>query len=248
MKKTYAVLNFLTALLVNIWNMYTANFGLFGKKVGELSNVHDTLFTPANYAFSIWGVIFLALFGFSCFHLWRVFLSPKDDSFVGDIGPWFIISNILNCFWVWVWLSQWPLVSVFVILALLFSLVKIIRSIRIKINDAPVEVLAFVWWPLLLYTGWINVASIANISAYFTILEWNGGSSGPELWAIGALSLLTVINLFLLLRGHFRIFAFSGIWGLIGIAVKNWTSAPQVGYFALSLRFTHLYTSSDSGD
>ena len=61
MKKVYAVLNLVIALAVIAWNGLS-NTGVIGDKtVGDVSDDLNNLFTPAGYAFSIWGIIFLGL-------------------------------------------------------------------------------------------------------------------------------------------------------------------------------------------
>ena len=64
MKRTLQILNivaFIAVLLVN----YLSNTGRMNNTtIGEVSARVDTLFTPAPYAFAIWGVIYLFLLAF----------------------------------------------------------------------------------------------------------------------------------------------------------------------------------------
>jgi len=40
--------------------------------------------------------------------------------------------------------------------------------------DAPISVIAFLWWPFVFYSGWVTVASIANVSSYLVKIGWDG--------------------------------------------------------------------------
>ena len=86
MKKAYAVLNFV-ALVVTIFFNYLSNTGAIGgKTIGNVSDELNTLFTPAGYAFAIWGLIYLLLLGFAIYGLRAAFKSAKDDSFLEKTG------------------------------------------------------------------------------------------------------------------------------------------------------------------
>ena len=63
-----------------------------GKTIGGVSDNIKSLFTPAGYAFSIWGLIYLFLLGFAIYQGKSLFKKGADDSFVEKIGFWFIIS------------------------------------------------------------------------------------------------------------------------------------------------------------
>ena len=42
------------------------------------------------------------------------------------------------------------------------------------LTDPPLRTIASVWWPFCLYSGWITVALLANISAWLVKVQWNG--------------------------------------------------------------------------
>ena len=61
MKKAYALINTVVVLAVIFWNYWSNTGAINGHTVGELSDKYANLFTPAGYAFAIWGLIFLGL-------------------------------------------------------------------------------------------------------------------------------------------------------------------------------------------
>ena len=65
MKKFYSLLNTFVVFVLIYWNYWSNSGGINGKTVGELSDEYANLFTPAGYAFAIWGIIFIGLIVFS---------------------------------------------------------------------------------------------------------------------------------------------------------------------------------------
>ena len=106
MKKFYAITNLLVVIGLIYWNYYVNVNGINGNTVGSLSDQYDNLFTPANYAFSIWGLIFLGLLALCIFQVKKVFFDKKDDHFVLLIGPLLIIANVANVLWLDLWLNE----------------------------------------------------------------------------------------------------------------------------------------------
>src|SRR5690625_131887 len=93
MKKQLQILNGL-ALLLTITINYLSNTGIFnGNTIASVSKQYNNLFTPAGYAFSIWGLIYLGMLGFVIYFGRSLFISvTKEDKSVEQIGWWFIIS------------------------------------------------------------------------------------------------------------------------------------------------------------
>ena len=99
MKKQLQIANGFFLIFTVIFN-YLSNTGSFtGKTIGNVSNQYHNLFTPAGYAFSIWGIIYLLLLGFVIYTGRSLFNPAKNevDGFVEKIGWWFVISCVANC-------------------------------------------------------------------------------------------------------------------------------------------------------
>lgn len=233
MKKLYAVLNLLSSIGIIYWNYYTVVHGVNGNDVGEVSDRYQNLFTPAGYAFSIWGIIFLGLLALSVFHIRRAFFSNKESKFIEQTGPWFFLANIFNGLWVWFWLTERTEITPLIMVGLLVCLVIIILRTNMERWDAPIEVIAFQWWPICLYAGWITVALIANTTAVLVKTGWSGGPLNEATWAIIMIVVATLVNLLMIFRRNMREFAAVGMWALVAIAVKQWENEPSVAYTAL---------------
>lgn len=218
--------------IIIFWNYWVNVRGINGNTVSSLSSEYENLFTPAGYAFSIWGIIFLALFAQSIFFISRAFSPVKDSDFLSQIGPYLIMANVGNGLWVYMWLMEFTGLSVVVMLGILASLVIVILNTNMERWNAPRPTIFWLWWPIAIYSGWIAVATIANISAYLGKTGWTGGFSELT-WAIIMIIVAVVLNLFMILTRNLREFACVGIWALVAIAVRHWGSMPAIQWTAL---------------
>lgn len=231
-KKAYAIINSTLILLVIFWNYWANKSTINGNTVGELSDKYNSLFTPAGYAFSIWGAIFLGLIVHGVYQLYSVFNPSQSDDFVEKIGPWLSIANIANGAWIWFWLHEQTGTSVLVMSVLMISLIIIIHKLNMENWDAPKAVIAFIWWPISLYAGWIAVATIANISVHLARLEWSPLFSTTS-WTMIMIIVATLLNVILVQRRNMREFASVGVWALIAIAVRHWNTIPAIQWSAV---------------
>ncbi len=246
MKRFYAIANLLVIIALIAWNYIANTMGINGNTVGSLSDEYSNLFTPAGYAFSIWGLIFLGLLAHGIFQVKRVFFDRKDDEFVSQIGPWLIIANVANGLWVWVWLQEYTGLSVLIMLVILVSLIAIIGRLNMERWDAPLPIIAWVWWPIDLYSGWIAVATIANIAAYLAKLEWQALFSEVT-WVVIMIAVATLVNLLMIYFRNMREFALVGVWALVAIAVRHWEAIPVLQWAALAGAFVLLIAVSIHG-
>lgn len=234
MKKFYQIGNIIFFILTVFIN-YISNTGVINSRtIGDVSHSLPTLITPAGYAFAIWGFIYLLVFGFVIYQARSLFSKTAEDDFVLKIGPWFIISCIVNALWVISFLYGYTALSCVFIFLILFSLVKIILNNRMEVWDAPVKTIVFLWWPFAFYAGWVTVASIVNVSAYLVKINWEGFGISPQIWAVAMLVIATAINLIAIYTRFLREFAASAIWALIAIAQPNLASHPLVAYTAFA--------------
>ncbi len=224
-----AATNAFSVAFVLIVNYYSQTAGINGQTVGELSDRYDNLFTPAGYAFAIWGIIFLSLI---IFVIYQVITAIRKDIIKEheQIGLWFAIVNIGSASWVIAWLYEYTWLSVVIMCVMLFGLLRIIVLTNMERWDAPFKIIAFIWWPICLYSGWITVALIANISAYLSKLGWSGGIFSEENWAITMIAIATLVNLFMIWKRNMREFALVGVWALAAIYFRH-----EGNYFSIAL-------------
>ena len=98
--------------------------------------------------------------------------------------------------------------------------------------DAPISVIAFLWWPFVFYSGWVTVASIANVSSFLVKIGWDGFGLSPTTWTIIMIVIATVINLIVTWTRNMREFALVGAWALVAIAFANFETNALIVYTA----------------
>lgn len=227
-------LNTVTLLVTLAVNYYAASGILTGKTIGDISKKYETLFTPADYAFAIWGFIYLMLFLFVAYQ-WYAYFKEKDKHLLNLIGIWFIVANIANSAWVLLWIREYIGLSVVMMILLILSLIMLVRRLNLEKWDAPIKIIVFIWWPISFYLGWIIVAAVANVAAYFTSIGWEGAPLSEKVWTITMLIVATVIYLRLLRSRNMREASLVGIWAFIAIAVKQWEVNPSIAWTAIIL-------------
>ncbi len=229
---TLLIANTLTlsgTLLIN----YAAGTGSYaGKSVGEVSDQYPTLLTPASYAFSIWGLIYLLLTAFVVYQ-WVAWRKGRSEESLQKAGPWFTLTNIANAGWISVWVNEALGLSVLIMFCLLACLVVLVKRLELEVWDAPLRIIVFVWWPVCIYLGWITVASITNVTVYLSSQGWLENVLSGEIWAVVMIIIACFIYLWLTYTRNLREAAMVGVWGLTAIAVNQWDASVPVGVAAL---------------
>lgn len=235
MKKTLALLNFFSVVFVIGVNYISQALRLNDTTIGEISSKYENLFTPASYAFAIWGLIFLGLIAYSVFQVRLAYFSDKSAEFIVQTGYWFALANFLNAAWVFAFVYDFTGLSVLIMIGILFSLIKIILSTNMERWDAPIEIIVFVWWPICIYCGWIAVATIANVSAYLSKLGWDGGFLSEASWTIVMMIIATGLNVVMIRKRNMREFAAVGVWAIFAIYIRHKEAYENIAYVALML-------------
>lgn len=114
--RQFAVLfSIITMIVMN----YLSNAGVFGGKTNaEISDKYHTLITPAGYAFSIWGLIFLGLLAFG---VYQGLGSQRTNTRFRTIGWWVVLNVLCNAIWSPLFNNEYIGVALLVILVMLFS-------------------------------------------------------------------------------------------------------------------------------
>lgn len=233
MKKTFQLLN-IVFLVVTILMSYLSNAGIFnGETMATVSAKYPNLFTPAGYAFSIWGLIYLGLGAFVLYYSsFDKSLEAKGNT-VTKIGWWFVISCICNSLWVVTWMYGYLFLSVPVMIGLLISLFKIIGNTKEEFERNNLKTNLFLKLPFSIYAGWISVALIANTAAFLTKIQWNGFGISETAWTIIMISIAGLLHLFMIWKQKMPTLACVAVWALVAIAVANHDSNSWVYHVAL---------------
>ncbi|MBY0435927.1 MAG: tryptophan-rich sensory protein [Cyclobacteriaceae bacterium] len=233
MKKNFywPFINTISLSVTLIVNALANALPINGMNTGQVAALYPSLFTPAGITFSIWSVIYILLIGFVVIQ-WQVL---KDKVYFPELSAWFVLTCLCNASWILAWHYLYPLLSVVIMLALLYSLIKIFLLLRQHVMSSQVE-RAFVALPFTIYLAWICVATIANISAWLVSLSWMAGIPSPHLWTIAMMINAAALAVYMTMRFGLAAFAAVVAWALLGIYLK-WKNTDQVmiSVFAASL-------------
>ncbi len=234
MKKQLQIANGFFLVFTIVFN-YLSNTGIFNDQtIADVSKQYHNLFTPAGYAFSIWGVIYLLLTGF-VFYTGRSLFSPTKkggDHFVVKIGWWFVVSCLANCVWILTWLYDYTSLSILVLLVVFISLVIILLKVLNSTSRTAEK--CFINIPFQIYTGWVSVALIAAVAAWLTKIDWNRWGISEITWTITLIIVASLIHLFMTWKKNAPLFALVAVWSFIAIAVANKEGSQEIYFSALT--------------
>jgi hypothetical protein len=210
--------NILAFAVVIVVNTMANAVPLGGQTTGEVSAKYPSLFTPAGYVFSIWGLIYL---GLAVFVVWQALPAQRSNQNLAAIRIPFLINCACNAVWIFLWHYDLLLLSMLFMLVILGSLIHVYRTLNIGLSDATVKEQWIVHLPFSIYTGWITVATIANLSALQINAGWDNVGLDAPTWTIIKLALAGSIAATVLFRRRDIAFVLVAIWASAGIAVEH---------------------------
>lgn len=226
-------------IFVILMNFLSNSIPFGGETMAEVSAKYPTLITPAGYAFSIWGVIYITLLVFSFFQLKR----GRESRFYNLIWPYFILNVIANAAWLFAFQYYAFGVSVVIMLLLLYTLIRIFGLFyRFKSNLGTTRRFFF-QVPFSLYFGWVSVATIVNIAVFLYSLDIAFLEQNQGLFAVAMIIVAAVLGISVFLSKHDYVFAIAITWALIAIWVgqESLTVQTTAKFAAIGLIATMVY-------
>lgn len=154
----------------------------------EISDMYITLITPSPSTFSIWSVIYALLLTSLV-----VMIARKNDPYytraIDQISGLFRISCLFNIAWIVAFSFVQIELSVLFIFGFLITLTSVCQKLM-KIQDKNRWLLPLTFG---MYTGWLFIATVVNISAALVKLNWQGFGIANETWSV--LTLVTAVIL-----------------------------------------------------
>lgn len=216
--------NFVSVIIALTVNILASVLPLNGQNTGEISDRFQVYFVPAGYVFAIWGIIYI---GWIAFTIFQFRPSQKESTRLRRLGYLFALSGIFNTAWLFTWHYNYFGIGVLVMLSLLGLLIA--SYLRLNVNLSSVS--RTEWWsvdlPFSVYLGWISVATIANVTDWLYLIEWNGFGVAAQTWAVIMLAVASVVGLLMAFTRRDAAYLLVLVWSFVGIAVKQ-VSAPIV--------------------
>lgn len=243
MLKIRAVVNLLLVAAVIFISYYSSIVGINGQTQASVSEAYSSAFTPAGYAFSIWGAIFVMLVIVAVKDIRGVFFNGTQSTLSFNTG--LSLALVLTFIWVLVWSYLQIGWSLVVMVAIFASLVWAVLSSKERPVSANIA--------LALYFGWISVALVANEAAWLVSLDLvgeikdEGFLHDPSFSVMQSALTLVVFALVLSFKSLRQglepavfVYPLVGVWAYISILVKNGVGNPNLlvyvsAFFALIL-------------
>lgn len=197
------------------FNVISQALPLNGQTSAEIANrFTNNFYFPANYAFSIWGIIYSFLLAFT---VYQALPSQRQNPHVRKIGLGFVLTTILNILWLTCFHYNAFALSMVMMVGLLLVLVRI--YIALDIGGKPVDRVTkwAIHVPFSLYLGWITAATVANAS--YVILDARGGGAGPSdrMWAVVMLVVTGVLGVLMSVLRRDYAYGLVVIWAVWAI-------------------------------
>jgi hypothetical protein len=210
--------------------LYNANPPEGALNNGAMSALHPTMLTPAGYAFSIWGIIFLGLVVYT---VWQWLPAQRGTQLPLAINSLLTRAVVLTTAWTLVFsyglISSSLTVMVMILLLLTQTYARARGVVRMQATPGwPV-------WFLSLYLGWIMLATVLNF--IFGLrdgfnLHWSAEAS--QLGCYALLLVAVVLGVGVAWRSHDGRLPLPIAWGLVGTWVAQRAAQPGLATAVLA--------------
>ncbi|MEO0536927.1 MAG: tryptophan-rich sensory protein [Cyanobacteria bacterium P01_A01_bin.123] len=221
----FTLVAILATLMVNTLSNF---FPPGGQNVGEISNtvLSGVLITPANYAFAIWGLIYIGLIAYGVYQLR---LHPRKDPTIQRASQLLIVACLAQVVWIPLFTLQWFWASVGVMLLILLPLMGAYLALHTpNQNIRPSRQRQ--WYaqiPFSVYLGWISVATVVNVAAALYTSNWNGFGLSQIGWTVVMIVIAAAIAAIVAIQRGDVAFVLVFVWALSAIAVRH-TTLPAI--------------------
>jgi translocator protein len=230
----FQVANVASVVLALAMNFLIDLIPVNGVNTAQVADSYPNLFTPPDYIFAIWGIIYTLAVVFAIYQLRP---QQRTAPYLSSISWLYLVSAFINTVWLIVFHYSYGVPSLYLastvlLLLLLLDLLVIYRRLDVGGAVVPRGVKLGVHIPFSIYIGWISVASIAGIASAINAL-FPGISMGTQAMVTAAmlfvsLALATVV---LWLRRDI-VFSLVVLWAVSGISSKQ-ASIPIIYYSTL---------------
>lgn len=229
------VVAIITTLLVNTLSNL---FPLGGQNVGQISNtlLSGVLITPANYAFSIWGLIYVGLIAYGFYQLQP---AQQCQPNFWHTNRWLIVACVAQILWIFCFTLKLFSLSIVPMVVILLSLLKIYGNLAIGQKCSSWQQRWLVQVPFSVYTAWISVATIVNVASALYIVGWDGWGLSGVIWTAIMLLVggLVAASIAVMFRDLPFVLVFA--WAYGAIAVRH-TDTPMIWMTAAGVTFLLL--------
>jgi hypothetical protein len=228
----------LGSIAVNtVSNKYPPN----GVNIGTLSNTlfNSVLIQPANYAFAIWGLIYIGLIAFGIYQFQP---AQRQNLRLQRSGYLLVWASLAQCIWIYLFLARLFPLSTIAMLGILLPLIVLYQRLGIGQQWGSRSARWLIDMPVSIYLGWISVATIVNVAIALYSLNWNGWGLPPTIWTLVIMVVSTTIAALMLVQRRDIAYGLVIVWALVAIAVRQMT-VPLIAGPAILLAIFLIFLS-----
>jgi len=200
-----------------------------GNSILSVTNKYRSLFVPAGFTFSIWGLIYLLI---TIYCIYQLLPSQKGKPLYDRIAWPLMTSMFMGIVWGITFRASMITLSMVAILLSLVTAIMCLSRVHesIKSGSYPRTIML----PFSLYAGWLTAASFASLSLWLVSLGWKGGMLGEENWVIVLLIIAALIGF--IISYHFYDYVFSLViaWACFGIYFERKDDVPLIAVSAIT--------------
>jgi len=205
MQRFKAIATLLAAIAFLLSPFFSSGFNGFSAGQFPIPQV-DPPVQPAGYAFSIWGLIYLALLAGSVYGLFK-----RAEHSEWDAARWPLIASlVVGAAWI-------PIANRSVFGATILIWIMLITAV-LALLAAGKDDRLWLRSPIALYAGWLTAASSVSIGLMLAGYGWLGGTSAALLCIVLALAIAVTVQL---ARADTPEYSLAVIWALVGVIVSN---------------------------
>lgn len=224
-----AIATFITiisTLAVNTWSNLNPPGG---RNVGEIANtvLGGVLITPANYAFAIWGLIYVGLIAYGVYQLGA---TQRRDPQIRRVSGLLILAGIAQVIWIFLFTLQQFAWSILAMFGILISLILA----YLTLSQASPKSRSRRWYacyPFSIYLAWISVATVINVASALHYAGWGGFGQTDSEWTALMIGVTAIIGAMVIWTRQDLPFTLIYLWAYGAIAARHsdllliWSSA-----------------------
>jgi benzodiazapine receptor len=166
--------------------------GLFPTNA-ELSDKYQTLVTPAGYAFSIWGIIFMSQLIWTIFQLLPAYRSK--ELVLKGVGYNYVAACLAQILWTIFFSAELIPLSLGAMVSILIPLIFIVKATsKIAESSSSTGLYWLLQFPFEIHAGWIMAATLVNMNVVFVAENYSVDIQVISAWI--SLASLAVVSLY----------------------------------------------------
>lgn len=206
----------LITIVTLIVNGLATSLPLNGVTTAKLSDSYWIRFVPAGYVFSVWGIIYTFLIAYC---VYQALPSKREDPRLRAIGWWFVVGSTANTLWLVFWHYYQVEITLVMMLTLLATLIYTVTTL-VRIPARTITERICVDLPFHIYTGWISVATVVNVS----VVIFRRGTFSDEtaiFWTLLLIGVAVVLAISQRILRQDTAYGMVIAWALYGLGVKQ---------------------------